>query len=192
MRATKAILLSSLLSVSVAAWSDSSIERGKLVYFCDKIHSAVLLDLGKQDTALKIPGYETNVVNWDDLLILKQRENSSFKDSSRVDSRYCGQVDVRIESGYVNSDPNGQSGADDFPVVELRMGDRTILPRTGLQVCEQGDRMESYFFGKCPDAWASFIKTKEQPDGGLQISVTRKYLTPDDSEKQVSSSISIQ
>ena len=133
---------------------------------------------------MAMPGYAPVTVNWGDLLILKPAGNSSYKDGSKVDARRCGQIEVRIESGYVNPDINGQSGAEDFPVVELRMADRTILPRTSLQVCSLSDRMENYFFGPCPDNWANEIKTEERADGRLQITVVRKFSDANDQAKQ--------
>jgi len=165
---------------------------GKLAYFCNSNTSEVLIDMGRQENVGKIAGFKKHVVNVDDLLIVKKNKYGRlYKYGSKVDERGCGKITVRVESGYVNADPNGQSGADDFPVIELRMLSRTILPRTAMGLCSVNDRMSNYFFGKCPDFWASKIETKLTNFDSINIKVTRKFEDNALNEKEVASEVVI-
>jgi len=160
---------------------------GKLMYFCDAKKSEVSINLDEQSSSLTKPGFIKKVVNWSNLLQLGPQKNGRgdpLKSGSKVAVRQCGMIQIRMESGFINDNIQGESGAFDFPVIELRIGERTVLSRTALESCSENDRRANIYFGACADNWAQSIRTKMLANGSLETEIKRKFDDKNDQPKE--------
>lgn len=147
-------------------------------FFCNASKSEVTLNVEEQSPNLKKTGFKKETINWATLLefgLEKNGRGQPLKSGSKIAVSRCGMIQIRIESGFINDDPQGQSGALDFPIIELRIGERTVLQRTALAVCSVNDKRANIYFGICPSYWAQSIQTRMLSDGSVEAELKRKY-----------------
>jgi hypothetical protein len=147
-------------------------------YFCNANRSEISIDMEEQSSSLKRDGFTKDTVNWGGLLEFGSEKNGRgepLKSGSKIAISQCGMIQIRIESGFVNDDIEGQSGALDFPIIELRIGERTAVERTALEICSVDDRRANVYFGACPNYWAQSIKTRMQSDGSIEAEIKRQF-----------------
>lgn len=115
-------------------------------------------------------------IPWAALLKVGPQRNGHgihLRSGSRVLRRTCGALTVEFASGFLNANPMGELGALDFPLVEIRRGRTTLLPRTGLEACEvTSGRFQ--LIGPCPERWARSIALTAT-DGGYRITLKRAF-----------------
>ena len=88
-----------------------------ILFFCNADKSEFSFSVDEQSTVLKKPGFNSQKVNWSKLLQLgpdKNGRGQPLKSGSKIAVRQCGMIQIRIESGFINDDPQGESGALDF------------------------------------------------------------------------------
>ncbi|MQR00969.1 hypothetical protein [Glaciimonas soli] len=155
-----------------------------LLYFCNAKKSEISIDLAEQSRTVTKPDFIKKTINWAKLLQLGPEKNGGgqpLKTGSKIAVRQYGMIQIRTESGFVNDNPQGESGAWDFPVIELRVAEKTVLQRTALDTCSANDKRANIYFGTCPGNWAQSIETKMLADGRVEVEVKRKF---DDSDGQ--------
>jgi len=121
-------------------------------------------------------------VNWSALIRLGPPRNS-FGDRNRSGSAVsrvrCGPLEVQISAGYLNTNPQGELGVIEFPVVTIAQAANIVLPNTAMSDCEVSLSRYSYF-GKCPDSWArSITAVKHRKTGELRLTVERAFVDSD-------------
>lgn len=182
MRAISILLMMVFPTIALAADSDVP---ANLLYFCNSKASSFTVDVDKQSKDTVKAGYKKRYVNW--MLTTfgpaKNNSNELLRTGSRVVIRQCGEVQIRIEAGYLNDNIQGQDGAMDFPVIELRKGNQIILPKTALEECFVNDTRTKYF-GECPEKWAQSIQTHKVNRNSIEIKLRRKFEGENDIEHE--------
>jgi len=120
--------------------------------------------------------YSKHVVRWGTLLKVGPEKNQwgdPLRTGSRNASNKCGPFKVIFSSGFLNSNPQGELGAIDFPVVEIRKGNKVILEQTALELCDVNLSRYNYF-GECPDRWAKSIEVVPT-SSGHEVRVKRAF-----------------
>ena len=115
-------------------------------------------------------------IDWASLLKVGPQKNQwgdPLRTGSRVKVVQCGKVSISFSSGFLNANPQGELGALDFPVIQVKQGKRILLPPTALEQCAITFSRYTYF-GECPDSWAKSIEV-QQIGGTYQVKVTRRY-----------------
>lgn len=115
-------------------------------------------------------------IPWASLLKVGPQRNghgTPLRSGSRVLRQACGPLTVEFASGFVNANPQGELGALDFPLVEIRRGRTILLPRTALEACEVTSARYQ-LIGPCPARWARSI-TLDAVDGGYRITLQRAF-----------------
>lgn len=166
----------------------------KILYFCNANKSEFSINLAEQSSTIKKKNYTKHWVNWAALLKLGPQKNEGgdlLKSGSKVAMRQCGMIQIKLESGFINDNIQGESGAVDFPVIELRIAERTVIPRTALDICVQNDKRANIYFGSCPDHWAQSIKTIALPDRHIKAVINRKFENHENIEKETTEAVEL-
>ncbi|MEK8047963.1 hypothetical protein [Ideonella margarita] len=120
--------------------------------------------------------YSKQRVDWASLLKVGPRKNQwgdPLRSGSRTKVMRCGPTSISFSSGFLNANPQGELGALDFPVIQVRRANRTILPHTALEQCSVNSARYSHL-GECKSSWAQSLEG--QLVGGVyQVKVTRQY-----------------
>ena len=69
----------------------------------------------------------------------------------------------------------------EFPVIELTLDKRLVLPRTAIDEC--ADDQRTAYYGACSSKWARSIQAAIQPDGKVNITIKRKYFDDNGDEQ---------
>ena len=131
-------------------------EQGPLMLLCDARRSIAALG---DTTLLPFPddhARRARRVPWESLVTVGRARNAwgdPLRTGSRVRTMRCGRLTVRVVAGFLNPNVTGELGAVEFAAVTLLLGDRVVLPRTGLYQCTVGPGREEAY-GRCPDRWA--------------------------------------
>lgn len=147
-------------------------------YFCNEKNSEISIGAEEQSPNFTKPGFVKKTINWSKLLKMGPQKNGHgdpLRTGSKIAIRKCGMIQMRMESGFLNSNPQGESGAMDFLVIELRIAERTVLSRTALDECAENDERAKAYFGTCPNSWAQSIRTKKLANGSVEVEVKRKF-----------------
>ena len=169
-----------------SALSDDS--SGNILYFCNSRKSEIFISIDDHSVVPSNSGFLKKTINWLNLLQFGPETNGRgelLKAGSKVEAQQCGMFQIRIESGFINDNPEGESGALDFPIIELRIGERTVLQRTALEVCSVNDRRAKFYFGACPNYWAQSIATKMFSNGTVGVEIKRKFHDRRGQKKQI-------
>lgn len=144
-----------LWAFSSGAWGQ---QNPDLAYICDEKSNWVFVaslaatdDIKSQrELGRKIE----EIATWSLIMVSPEdKKGNVLRTGSRVTSRNCGRFLVRISGGYLNSSPLGELGAIQFPIVEISVEDKLLLPRTALSVCDSSISKYSAW-GACPTSWA--------------------------------------
>jgi hypothetical protein len=148
----------------------------KLPFYCDQRTGAFFISRNHDITSSRWDGKMKQAVNWIALLKTGPQKNGwgdPLRTGSRTRTEQCGPITVKFSSGFLNANPQGELGAMDFPVVEIRQGKHVLLKPTALEQCEVNSSRYTYF-GACPDNWAEHIEAA--PEGkGFRITVKRAF-----------------
>lgn len=174
-------LLSSYLLVifgfifsSHLAYADSVGPR--LPFLCDERTGAIFVSINPERKPSSSANWKERSINWQALLNVGPNKNQLgdlLRSGSRVSTLRCGALTIRFASGFLNSNPQGELGALDFPLIEIVKGKRVLLDRTALEPCALTLSRYNYF-GACPASWAQSIEVVPQPQG-MQIKVLRVF-----------------
>lgn len=145
-----------------------------VAYACDSTVGRFELKLGGAPTNL--PGdhlaAKSETINTGSLLLVK----SGKRAGSRRVTRACGIYTIEISDGYFNSDPGGELGSVDFPVVVIFEGKRSLSGRVAMGSCSKPPTMTSPDASECPENWATKIDGYPVPAGTSgRIQLTHAY-----------------
>ena len=82
-------------------------------------------------------------------------KDDSWKDGARQKIINCGPFTVIVSAAWWNPRVLGQAGADDFATVEIRLGVKKFLAKTGIGPCTDNTGRD---WGECPKDWATRIE----------------------------------
>ena len=149
----------------------------------DSGYSKLLLIYSKQKSSLTItirpyPAADKTTeiikeINWQNLLIEKNKDGIIKKIGSNTSALKYGQATVKIKYGYVSNDFNAASGADDFPLVALHYKKQLIIPFTAMEACDVTDKIAQSAIGDCYRAWAEQISINKKTN---LVLITRKIV----------------
>ena len=131
-------------------------EQGPLMLHCDARRSMVALGDTMLVTFPDVAARRTRRVPWESLVTVGRVRNqwgNPLRTGSRVLTRRCGRLTVRVVAGFFNPNVTGELGAVEFAAVSFLLDGRVILPRTGLYACTVGPGREEAY-GACPDRYA--------------------------------------
>jgi len=120
--------------------------------------------------------YTKQKVDWASLLKVGPQKNQwgdPLRSGSRTKVMRCGPTSISFSSRFLNANPQGELCALDFPVIQVRRANRTLLPHTALERCSTNSARYSHL-GACQSSWAQSVEG--QLVGGVyQVKVTRRY-----------------
>lgn len=73
-------------------------------------------------------------------------------------------LQIKVEGGFLNVNVQGESGYVSFPIIELRIKNTVVLPKTGLNLCSVNVHRANMVIGSCTNFWAQSIQTKKLVD----------------------------
>ena len=148
----------------------------KLQYACDAAASSLNLRVDRPGSA----AWRNAVNEAIDIssLVLFDSGNehrNARRTGTKMKSRSCGNLLVKISAGYYNTNPEGELGAaDEYPLIEVESGGRRLLGPLALGVCEAGSARQDTF-AKCPDEWATEVSIHARPEGGHDVELQHAY-----------------
>ncbi len=133
---------------------------GPPVYTCDAAASRVAIWFEGRDKPFDAEAGQ-------DPRELKAPPSRASKEMTRGGSAYrlpgatrvqrCGRLTLRLRSEFLNENPEGELGIFEFPSVEISVGRRILLSRTGLAICDEPpSRWE--VVGRCPRDFATSVE----------------------------------
>jgi hypothetical protein len=136
-------------------------DYAKVRILCDAATGSMhIAEHDARESKSRNPQLAVTTINWGALVKMGPQKNlhgEPLRTGSNTATRRCGPYTVRIKAGYLNTNPMGESGAIEFPVVDIMMNKAPVVPPTALNSCEQA--MPRYSaFGPCPEAWAQSIR----------------------------------
>lgn len=161
-----------------SAWAEGA--QSPLPYDCNPRSGAMVIGQAQPQ-----PDFMRAKLDWIALLKVGPRKNQwgdPLRSGSRTASKTCGPITIRYSSGFLNTNPQGELGALDFPVIEIRHGQRLLLEATALEQCDVRTARYEYF-GACPARWASRIEVVPVA-AGFQVRVLRNYLDAEFNEAE--------
>ena len=165
-----------LVLASTHQYSVADPVEGKLPTYCNERSGEFFVSSGGDAPTNNAERYTKRKVDWASLLKVGPQKNQ-WGDPLRTGSRFkvvqCGKVSISFSSGFLNLNPQGELGALDFPVIQVKQGKRTLLPTTALEQCAINFSRYTYF-GDCPDSWAQSIEV-QLIGSAYQVKVTRRY-----------------
>lgn len=167
-------LLAAVYLAALSAYADPV--DNNLPVFCNRATGALYISGIAGQRPSTVAGFSVLKIDWIALLNMGPEKNAwgdPLREGSRVAKLRCGPITVVYESGFLNSNPQGELGALDFPVIEIRKGKRVLLAKTALESCSIPLTRYSSF-GSCPEKWAESIEVKPSKYGHT-VEVTRSY-----------------
>lgn len=161
-------------AATTAVWADPV--EGRLPVYCDKHTGTVFISGDPDARPAKPEQYDKQIVNWASLLKMGPQKNQwgdRLRSGSRTLHQRCGPITISFSSGFLNTNPQGELGALDFPVIEVRKGTKVLLNKTAMEQCSVGLSRYTYF-GSCPDSWAQRIEVVPAGDGH-EVQVRRVF-----------------
>ena len=137
-------------------------ESPDLAYLCDEKNSRVYFtsfsEVDEIESQRKASQPIEEIKAWQLITITKEDERGNvFRTGTRTLIKRCGEFTVRISGGFLNSNPQGELGAIEFPVVQLSFVGKLMLGRTALFVCDSSlSRFNAW--APCPASWATIIR----------------------------------
>jgi len=168
------ILLASLLASFNPALADPV--EPKVSFYCNQRSGALFISSLPTEQPSQPINYSKHSVSWISLLKMGPAKNNwgdPLRTGSHIATRRCGSITIKFSSGFLNSNPQGELGALDFPVIEIRQGKKVLLEKTALEQCAVGLSRYNYF-GECPGSWAQSIEVLPA-DSGHAVHVKRIY-----------------
>jgi hypothetical protein len=91
-------------------------------------------------------------------LILRNegREGRTSRVGSTTLQKKCGELTISIQGGYLNSNPDGELGATEYPLVEATFRGKQLLQKTSLGYCSTTFGRYNYMT-QCPNDWATEV-----------------------------------
>lgn len=166
--------------------------QNNLMYFCNPEISSFIIDLGEQNSSYKKKSYIRNSINWEKLIVLGRAMNERgdlLRHGSKTVIKKCGNITIEFKGGYLNENIQGESGAVEFPVLQLKVGQTTIIPFTPLEICSIEDKRAKTYYGECPEKWAKSVETISF-NSLIQTTVKRNFYDENFHEHQSVSVIS--
>jgi len=175
-----------LLVVSTHAMGADPSGDASVSYYCNAKTSSFFIIA--EDSEVSWPkGMRPNrSIQWSSLLKWGPQTNGSgdpLRTGSLVVNRQCGKLNIRFEGGYLNDNLQGQDGALEFPVIELTIDKRLVLPRTAIAECDASDTRTAYF-GPCPSEWAQSIQAVTKPVDKVNVTIKRKFVDDGDVQQE--------
>ena len=94
----------------------------------------------------------------------------------------CGRLTLRLRSAFLNANPEGELGIFEFPSVEILDGQRVVLARTGLAICDDPPSRWQVV-GRCPQDFATAVEvTAATPSSPARMRLARTHNTADGNE----------
>lgn len=149
----------------------------KIAFFCDKQTGAFFISADSDEKPKIVGRFLRHVVNWAELLKTGPEKNGwgdLLRTGSAIKTHRCGPIEINFTSGFLNANPQGELGAFDFPVIELKKEKRVLLAQTAIAQCDASTERYNYF-GPCPSSWAKSIQIMPAPES-LSIEVKRLYI----------------
>jgi hypothetical protein len=104
-------------------------------------------------------GRYTERINTGDLIQYspEDKKGNVVRTGSKTLKRECGIFKISIQGGFINEDPQGELGGDDFPFVEISVNQKSETAKIFIGECNANIRRYSYF-SECPSNWATYIE----------------------------------
>jgi uncharacterized protein len=110
----------------------------KVEVYCDP-ESTTLIIVAVDDFAhFTYPLSLKQTINWGSLLTYSKKKSDPdiwYREGSKSVCHKCGEFRVFIEAGFWNSNPDGEDGAYEFPIVQISEGDKELTPPITLMPC---------------------------------------------------------
>ena len=172
------VLSSALATFAAAVAPAREGAYGKLRLDCDA-KSSVLHVVDASAPAAKRDGQlNSTTIVWGALIRLgpKNAQGEAMRLGSSTSHYRCGRYEIRISGGYLNPRPMGEGGAIEFPVIEVRQGQDSVVPRTALAECEEALPRYGHF-GECTKAWAESVSVAwNASTQKSQVTIRRAYI----------------
>lgn len=182
----QAVRVALLLVISTHAMGADPSGDASVSYYCNAKTSSFFI-IAEDGEVTWPKGMRPNrFIRWSSLLKWGPQTNgrgNPLRTGSLVVNRQCGNLNIRFEGGYLNDNLQGQDGALVFPVIELMLDNRQVLPRTAIAECAVSDTRTAYF-GACPSEWAQSIQAVTKPVGRINVTVKRKFLDDGDVQQE--------
>jgi hypothetical protein len=145
-------------------------------FYCKPASSEIFVSIKADDKPESAAQYVKKRVDWQKLLQVGPQKNGwgdPLRSGSRISKHRCGALTLTFASGFVNANPQGELGALDFPLVEIRQGRKLLLPQTALEPCAVSVTRYGVF-GECPRRWAESIDVASD-EQGRRVRVKRVF-----------------
>lgn len=183
--AQQVIFAFALLLAALSGSSFADPVESELLFYCNQSSGAFFLSSDPAEQPSPSARYKKRSIDWTSLLKMGPQTNAwgdPLRSGSRKAIKKCGPITATFSSGFLNTNPQGELGALDFPVVEIRKGNKVLLAPTALEQCDI--QLSRYnYFGACPDSWAQLIEVLPT-SGGHLVQVKRVFT--DEAYKEVS------
>jgi hypothetical protein len=169
------IVLFAFIAPSTGFAFEGSVES-KIPVYCNAQSGAFFISAVPADRPKVQSKFQKHRLNWIRLLKLGPQKNvlgDPLKTGTRVKTFLCGPITIKYSSGFLNSNPQGELGALNFPVIAVWKGKQVLLPSTALEECDVNLGRYEYF-DLCPNGWARSIMV-EPTSKGLTIEVKRTF-----------------
>jgi hypothetical protein len=152
---------------------------GKVRLACDAAASSMEIgDWGAPESRGASRQAPSTIIDWHALIRMgpqKNQRGEPLRTGTRTVTHRCGLYTARIKGGYLSPNTSGESGAIEFPVVEVLMDRTLVVPPTALDRCEQAlPRYEGY--APCPKGWALAMRVVwNAKERKTKVSIQRAY-----------------
>jgi hypothetical protein len=156
-----------------------------IAYSCDPQRSEFSINAEAEIATDQISARESDLradhskrtIQWRSLIKFGPKTNGRgdlLRTGTKTLTKSCGKLTIRFQGGYLNDNIQGQDGAVEFPVIDIRLGKRSLLGSTALNACDVNDSRTNYF-GACPAKWAVSVRTTQTSKNSLSVTVKREF-----------------
>lgn len=118
------------------------IDDGIVQYYCNANTSNIYFDAD----SLKAPtaGMQKKIVKTYPLLLLSKEDENGIRLrlGSKKAIQKCGAVKLIFESGFYNSNPVGELGLLEYPLISVLINNKAIINRSPLNLCNSSGTRE--------------------------------------------------
>jgi hypothetical protein len=147
-----------------------------LLYGCNAKESRVVLGPidPEKEGELEQRGYIVENISSIDLTLYtpKDKQNNVYRSGSKTLKRQCGAFTIVVRGGFLNSNPMGELGAIEYPLIGISFNGKSIAKPIAIGECDSTNsryNAESH----CPDDWATEITVL--PDTNQRASLYLKH-----------------
>lgn len=155
-------------------WADNS--NQDLLYGCNVKESRIELGsvMPEKETELRKNGYSVEKITSFKLTqyTTKDKQGNVYRTGSKTLKRQCGAFTIIVSGGFLNSNPMGELGAIEYPLISLSFDGKPIAQKIAIGECDSTNNRynaESH----CPDEWATEIIAF--PDSSKRTSLYLKH-----------------